>query len=843
MPTVDPKTQLVRAAVSVPPVPPDTGMSLQVDHLTDDQFMKTLSTLTPPFKIVAHGAQQLDPGPDWETILVSGVSSSTRAGSLVIASVQEGMPGQGTVTVEETVAGAAAGGTYTLTFGAATTPALAYNATDADIQSALNALATIGGAGGSVTVAAGLITFGGTLAGTNVAAITLAAGALTSGVTVLTESDGDPVALVNDVQSVDVSGGGGGAYTLTLGAATSAAIAYNAAAAAVQSAVQAMSTVGSGNATVTGAYPLYRVEFTGALANTDVAQMTANTGSLTATGTVSVVIDGAAGGPVNEVQTLTVSATTNGGTYTLTFGGATTSALAWNAPAATVQTALQGLSSIGAGNVTVAGANPYTLTFAGTLAATNVALVAADSSLLTAPGQSEVQTVHIDADAGTFRLSLDGVNYTAAQAYNVSAATLQTALEGLAAIGAGNVLVELAYPNYRLTFQGALALQDVALLSGDASALTQTADTLTFAQRSTDSSTARAIGLGDVVECGVLPDASVATLTLSANQNNWAPVGFSSDGFVLVYGAASAFTITGIAGGVFGRKIVICNALNIGGSITFTHFDSGNSLATNCFVLPGSGPVTINRFETVEFEYGDSGGGAGRWFLSSQAGVPINDSNLVHLTGTEGISGLKVFSGAAGVVTLVPGDSAYRLVLSNTGRLSFGSGSAAQDAFLYRSAANVLTLDATGSGGVAALSVSGNVNSGATVTGSQGVTATPPYSFQGGNVASIAAGTISTIDLSTRAAVVIGSMILFPRSNSYVGCGGWINFRAGDASGFVQQVFVGGTTSTSTLGTDTVASYPASQFTIDVSTAAPAKIRLVNRTAGTISVGYVLFGA
>jgi hypothetical protein len=48
---------------------------------------------------------------------------------------------------------------------------------------------------------------------------------------------------------------------------------------------------------------------------------------------------------------------TSGGTYTLSYGGQTTSALAWNASAATVQTALRGLSTIGAGNVTVTDAD------------------------------------------------------------------------------------------------------------------------------------------------------------------------------------------------------------------------------------------------------------------------------------------------------------------------------------------------------------------------------------------------------------------------------------------------------------------------------------------------------
>ena len=49
------------------------------------------------------------------------------------------------------------------------------------------------------------------------------------------------------------------------------------------------------------------------------------------------------GQATNEVQTVTVNGSPTGGTFTLTFRGATTSGLAYNAAASTVQTALQGL--------------------------------------------------------------------------------------------------------------------------------------------------------------------------------------------------------------------------------------------------------------------------------------------------------------------------------------------------------------------------------------------------------------------------------------------------------------------------------------------------------------------
>jgi hypothetical protein len=83
---------------------------------------------------------------------------------------------------------------------------------------------------------------------------------------------------------------------------------------------------------------------------------------------IQVVEQTHGGGGKNEVQVITVLDAFQG-TYTLTFGGNTTSpALAWNATADTVQTALTGLASIGANNVAVQRTKvtngfQYTITF------------------------------------------------------------------------------------------------------------------------------------------------------------------------------------------------------------------------------------------------------------------------------------------------------------------------------------------------------------------------------------------------------------------------------------------------------------------------------------------------
>jgi hypothetical protein len=72
-----------------------------------------------------------------------------------------------------------------------------------------------------------------------------------------------------------------------------------------------------------------------------------------------------------------------GGTFTLTYGGATTAAIAYNATAATVKTRLEALASVGAGNVVVTGnaGGPWTVTFGGTLAGSQAAITGSGALL------------------------------------------------------------------------------------------------------------------------------------------------------------------------------------------------------------------------------------------------------------------------------------------------------------------------------------------------------------------------------------------------------------------------------------------------------------------------------
>lgn len=87
----------------------------------------------------------------------------------------------------------------------------------------------------------------------------------------------------------------------------------------------------------------------------------------------------------DEVQQLTITGSPTGGTFTLTYSGQTTAAIAYNATAAQVQAALRALSNIGDNDVFCYGADlpsgAINIHFAGALGATNVGAITTTDSL------------------------------------------------------------------------------------------------------------------------------------------------------------------------------------------------------------------------------------------------------------------------------------------------------------------------------------------------------------------------------------------------------------------------------------------------------------------------------
>ena len=194
---------------------------------------------------------------------------------------------------------------------------------------------------------------------------------------------------------------------------------------------------------------------------------------------------------VNETQIVAIRAIA--GQFKLSFESDTTGDLSYDAGASEVQAALEGLPAIGAGNVSVSGGpanitgdTPYVVSFEGDLAGIDVPKLEVESGGTPLEGgvfvstgndggirgpnedPNESQHLIIGGESGQFKLSFES-DTTGDLASDISAEQLQTALEGLPSIGAGNVSVEfndsvgpggfIGY--FVIGFQGDLSSQDL----------------------------------------------------------------------------------------------------------------------------------------------------------------------------------------------------------------------------------------------------------------------------------------------------------------------------------------------------------------------------------------------
>lgn len=279
-----------------------------------------------------------------------------------------------------------------------------------------------------------------------------------------------------------------GTFSLTYSGQTTADIPYNASNAAILSALEELSNIELDYLTCTGgplpATPV-SVQFSSGLGNVD--QIAVDDAGLFFDISTTIL-----GSPSqNEIQSITAASTPDTGTFTLTFDGQTTSALGWNATASEVDTALEALSNIGAGNVTCSGGPLNTTSiiveFTGTLAAANQDEMTATSSLTgTVPTLTisdvtkgtgpvnEIQDISVSgADAGSFSITYSGQTTTAIS-FGAAATEVEDALNALSNITSGDVEVSggpLTETRLSVEFKGTLASTNVAQMTVGSDAL------------------------------------------------------------------------------------------------------------------------------------------------------------------------------------------------------------------------------------------------------------------------------------------------------------------------------------------------------------------------------------
>ena len=199
---------------------------------------------------------------------------------------------------------------------------------------------------------------------------------------------------LNEIQTISIPNPpGGGTFTLDTVNSTNGPVVldFDATAAEVQAALESLDAVGAGNVLVTGSALTggFTVEFIGDFR----AESPGDTILIDDSGILIVVPEVttiAEGTTINEVQEISVDATPTAGDFTLTFDGATTGPIAYNADAAAIIAALVALPTLNPGDVLVRGTadTGFEIEFVGSLATINTPQVIVDATNLTGAGMT-----------------------------------------------------------------------------------------------------------------------------------------------------------------------------------------------------------------------------------------------------------------------------------------------------------------------------------------------------------------------------------------------------------------------------------------------------------------------
>ncbi len=476
------------------------------------------------------------------------------------------------------------GGNFTLTFnGTATTAAITYNTATAtlasNIQTALNALTAFSAvATASVAVSGGIatVTFLNVAAGTFVPQLTA------------------NIAPTSVIQNLTFPAGiTGGIFTLTFTppggtATTSSLITYSTSTATLASNIQAaLTTLGATTslATVTATSATsVNITFQGA----DAGGVVTSTSGVTA----------ASGLAINQKQTIAFTSIT-GGTFELAYSStpgttATTPPITFSTATATlasnISSALNNLSTIGSGNVSVSvSSTTATITFQGALAGLP------ETNLFTVIGSPAVNAVQNIAFAGsptnggkftlTFVTPAGTTSTSTAVAYSTSTATLatniQTALTSVGITTSLATVTAVSNTSVNVTFQ-----------NGDGGGVIQLANTL-----SGSNAAAAAVPAVNAVQTLAFPAAaSGGTFTVAFNSVTSGPINYSTSLTVLASGIQTA--LNGLSS-ISGTGSV--TVLPISGTSVGVTFGGGGFAGVAVTPLVSVSGVTANAAYTVSF--------------------------------------------------------------------------------------------------------------------------------------------------------------------------------------------------------------------------------------------------
>ncbi|MBL8825942.1 MAG: hypothetical protein JNM18_03090, partial [Planctomycetaceae bacterium] len=608
-------------------------------------------------------------------------------------------------------AGSPQAGTFTLRFNGFTTANIAYNASAGEVKTALESLASIGAAGGSVNVdgvpGKWTIEFGGTLGAANVVDLAVNTSPVGATATLVKFADG----VGNEVLTLGPASSATNVTFSLNGSSSSPVLAtYNTATALnVQTALESIPGVGAGNVTVVG-NPTngFNVIFTNNLGLSNLPNLTVSGSGLLPTVTVT------SNGIGREVQQLSLSGA-SAGSAVFDVGGARTAPQNWNSlNANSLRTILENLSTVGVGNVTVIGPSAasatatYHVIFNKNIAGINLPQVLVDNSAFTTAtatftqasdnGQfNESQRIKFNATAGSYALAFGGQS-TGNLAFDSSSGTVQAALQGLSTIGAGNVVVTGTPGSFAIYFAGALGNQNVDSITIDGTNLigSAVATATTFADGGNFGDEQQTIELLNVTGGNYrLVFGRFTTQDIAANASA-----------TVVQAALESLPPIGLG------NVVAMGDATTGFSIRFTGEQSDRDVAQLTAVnidLTGVSPAILTGTQFAGFSQETIGG-----FVIARgmetAGLIDTGNNVINLTNASPISTTNFGLGVASNAPIL-NDSALAATIAGNIDLAGTSTrtvTITDAAFGGRSADLVLAADITGGTGPTAFNKAGS---------------------------------------------------------------------------------------------------------------------------------------
>jgi trimeric autotransporter adhesin len=332
---------------------------------------------------------------------------------------------------------------------------------------------------------------------------------------------------------------------------------------------------------------------------------------------------------VNETQQVTVDAVS--GTFTLTFNGVSTGSLAFNASAAAVQAALNGLASIGGqgGSVAVTQAgSTYTVTFGGTMSEED------ENQMIATGAGGAAATVTTLIDGGTQNISFTGlapVTDTVIepffQVYGTQGADTISVADGPFVFG-GTQTTTVSSPTFESVSFGNKTTVAIAGNGGT--------DSISFNNPTLASglTTLNVAGVDTVTQTGALnvPNLSISAngnVTLNNSGNNVGTLAATAGG-TFSFSDASPLSI-GTVGAIVG-----ITAINHGITITADNLDVQQQI--NAGVIAG----TVTLQSQTAGRVIDLGG------ADTVGHLGLTDAELDHVTATS----LRVGNSSAGTISI-----------------------------------------------------------------------------------------------------------------------------------------------------------------------------------------------